>query len=65
MNCPNCDGKTFVKDCVKSKSEDYRKRVCESCGYSFFTVEFETENNESFERKWRKNHRRYKKEMQA
>ena len=63
MNCPRCDGQTKVNDVVKAKNENYRRILCKSCGYVFFTVEYETENNESFRKNWNRNNRRYKKEM--
>jgi uncharacterized Zn finger protein len=64
MNCPKCDGQTKVNDVVKAKNENYRRILCKSCGHVFFTVEYETENNESFRNNWNRNNRRYKKEMQ-
>ena len=60
MNCPECNGKTTVNDYVKMEDENYRKRICVCCGHTFFTTEFEVENNEKFKNAWRRYHRRNK-----
>lgn len=40
MKCPECGNKTKVTDTRKpSGVEAIRRRVCEKCGYVFFTVE--------------------------
>lgn len=62
MVCPKCSGETRVIDVVKAKNENYRRILCKSCGHTFFTVEYETENNEIFRKNWNRNNRRYKKE---
>ena len=41
MICPKCGGKIKVLDVRHNTrtNEDYRKRRCTECGYTFFTVE--------------------------
>lgn len=40
MNCPKCNGKTYVINSrLISLTERMRRRVCESCGYRFTLYE--------------------------
>lgn len=57
MNCPKCGGKAKVLDCARSPEETYRERKCKVCGYAFYTVEYEVENDENFHKTWAKYHR--------
>ena len=43
MTCPECGGKTKVVDIVHNPDayEDYRKRVCKDCDYTFYTIEYD------------------------
>ena len=43
--CPKCGDKTIViKDThIPEFNETYRKRRCQACKHSFYTVEFEVE----------------------
>lgn len=47
MLCPECDSKTRVVDSRPVETLVARKRVCKSCGYSFYTEEVEVEDNEA------------------
>lgn len=58
MFCKKCGTKTKVIDSRMNKShpdELLRKHKCpnEDCGYEFFSVEFEVENNDSFIKQWK------------
>lgn len=41
MKCPKCGGSTTVKDSRHRRSGNYtyRSRVCDKCGYRFYTHE--------------------------
>ena len=41
MNCPVCDGETFVYDSRPKQDSTNRRRKCLSCGYKFTTVEID------------------------
>lgn len=59
MRCPKCEGKLAIKDNVRSLHDElFRKRVCEKCGHTLYTVEFEVEANEKFMKEWRKCYRK-------
>ena len=46
MTCPKCDGKLKIRSTLLSdENEVYRQKKCLSCGYLFYTIEFEVENN--------------------
>lgn len=50
MKCPKCGGKSTVKDTLHTEeSETYRRLKClnESCGQTFYTIEYEVEYNEA------------------
>ena len=61
MLCEKCGGgNVYVKDNVFVPPENtiYRKRICEDCGYEFFTVEFTVEKGDEVSiREWKKWHR--------
>ena len=63
MNCPNCKGKVTVRDTVhvEKANEIYRKRKCTDCGHTFFTVEFEVDDDDALKGIWAKNYRTKKK----
>jgi transcriptional regulator NrdR family protein len=63
MNCQKCGEKTLVKDCVHTNEENYRRRMCGSCGRVFYTIEFEVEQNEEFVRQWNNNYRKNKRSV--
>lgn len=55
MTCPKCrHRKTRVIDNANntSKTEGYRKRRCEGCGYIFYTLETVIEYTESVKNTW-------------
>lgn len=53
MRCPECKSKTKVLDNVNTpEGEVYRKRKCDACNNIFFTIEFETDETESFKKEW-------------
>ena len=60
MKCPKCQGAIRVTDTVSTPlCEVYRRRKCVECDHTFFTVEFEVEQNEKFMKEWRENHRNW------
>ena len=56
MKCPKCGGKfSPVKNTtVTEENEVYRRRRCKSCGHTFYTIEFQVEENELFMNDWYK-----------
>ena len=59
MVCPKCGGKIHVVDNVNTnENETYRQKECRKCGYIFYTVEFEVDNDKSLKYIWKNNHRR-------
>lgn len=52
MYCPNCNGKTTVKESRKVEMNVYRHRVCTVCGYDFYTEETEIEDTEGMRYYW-------------
>jgi transcriptional regulator NrdR family protein len=58
MRCPKCFGKAYIRDTVnvhdeRLNSDDvYRKRICGSCGHTFYTAEFEVEETPEFHEMW-------------
>lgn len=65
--CPECGGKTIVRDNAmdKDSNELFRKRMCTACGHEFFTTEFVVDNDEKFHKFWldlKREHRRNFKE---
>lgn len=65
MLCPKCNNKTGVTDISHSEKthEDYRRRVCKECGYTFYTVECEVEYDSKFDFRWRMGHRERKRRL--
>lgn len=59
MVCPKCGGNTTVFDNSFNPevNEYYRKRTCLTCDHKFFTIEFEVEPTEQFQKDWLKHHR--------
>lgn len=59
MVCPKCGGKTTVfNNCFNPETnEEYRRRRCKTCNYTFFTMEFEVEYTRQFDKDWVKHHR--------
>lgn len=59
MNCPKCNGKTYVDNSRRIDTEVIRVRVCKNCGYRFCTKEVMIDYNEGIEkineyyRKWK------------
>jgi len=55
MICPKCKGKTRVVETrfYDIENEIYRRRKCIDCDNSFFTVEFEVEENEVLRELWK------------
>ena len=59
MRCPKCEGKLAIKDkVVTSNDEVLRKRVCEKCEHTLYTVEFEAIVNDGFMKEWHRNYRK-------
>lgn len=46
MDCRQCGGKTGVVDSRRYMGTIYRKRTCEACNISFWTVEDEADPEE-------------------
>lgn len=46
MTCKQCGGKTGVVNSRKYMDTIYRKRTCEACNFSFWTVEDEADPEE-------------------
>ena len=44
MTCAKCEGATSVIGTAKDSDCVYRKRRCQSCGYTFYTEECEAKN---------------------
>lgn len=57
MKCPECNEKTTVLDTRRAPQEVYRHRKCTSCGHTFYTVEYEVEDDEKFKKEYRKYYR--------
>ena len=59
MKCPKCGGKTRVRDNVNNEktNERYRQRKCLECGHTFYTIEFEVDDDTQFRKDWIRNHR--------
>lgn len=57
MNCPKCNSKTKVVDSRSLEEGQFRKRVCSQCGYTFFTEEYEAEDNAGL-KEWRSTYMR-------
>lgn len=63
INCPKCEGLLKIRDYSKSSDGDlYRRRVCNKCGHTIFTIEFEVEQTEDFKKDWIKGYRQTAKE---
>ena len=58
MKCSICAGKVRVIDNVNKDSENYRKRKCDGCGRIFYTIEFEVEQDDQFNKDWSMYHRK-------
>lgn len=53
MDCPECGKKIGVTGTRTSpKNNVYRRRVCQYCNYSFFTVEQSIEDSPKLRRLW-------------
>lgn len=53
MNCPKCNEKIGVTGTRTSPNNNvYRRRVCQYCGHSYFTVERPIEDTPKFRRFW-------------
>jgi transcriptional regulator NrdR family protein len=54
MKCPECDGKVTVIETRNNAplNEIYRERKCRECGCVFYTLEFEIESDNAFEKEW-------------
>lgn len=52
MNCPECDGKTRVRDSRRVEMVVARKRECIECGYSFYTQEEEVDEPDALKYYW-------------
>lgn len=59
MKCRKCNGKLSVKDVVHNAidNEVYRKRICDECGETIFTTEFEVDPDMDYMELWYSNHR--------
>lgn len=59
MKCRKCNGKLSVKDVVHNSidNEVYRKRICDECGETIFTTEFEVDPDIDYMELWYSNHR--------
>ena len=53
MECPECEGKTKVRDTRSFAGAVYRKRVCKECGFSFYTEELETTDTRLLKDMWK------------
>ena len=55
MKCPECGNKMGVEGTRTSPGNNvYRRRACQNCGYSFFTVEQMIEDTPRFRELWNK-----------
>lgn len=52
MNCPECDGKTIVRETKIIELNKYRKRMCKNCGHRFYTEETVVEDISAFRYYW-------------
>lgn len=52
MNCPNCDGDSFVVDSRVKKDYGYRRRECKVCNVRFSTREICIKGSFEPTRKW-------------
>ena len=53
MLCPKCKSKIVTINTVNSENNEvFRQRKCTVCGYSFFTSEFEIEDNPQFRKEY-------------
>lgn len=43
MTCPECGGKTYVKDCRSQGDVKWRRRECEECKHRFNTFEIDAD----------------------
>lgn len=60
MTCPVCKGKIRVTDVTHtSDNETYRQKRCVKCGHTFYTVEFEVEDDKTLRDILRKYARQY------
>ena len=59
MICPKCGEKTTVVDNSfnPGTNELSRRRRCKVCNHEFFTIEFEVECTEQFNKDWYDHHR--------
>ncbi len=56
MKCPNCNGKSLVKDMRTDEENNvtYRRRECQECGHIFFTSEMEDSKKLFYEADYRR-----------
>lgn len=47
MECPKCEGKSRVVDSRKVETIVFRRRICNVCGYRFYTEEIQIEKDEA------------------
>lgn len=51
--CPKCRSLMKVRDTRHSDGEIYRRRQCDTCGHTLFSLEFEVEDNDELRAAWR------------
>lgn len=59
MVCPKCGEKLKVVDSANTSDEILRKRKCTKCEHTLYTIEYEVENDEPFNKQWTKYNRAY------
>lgn len=59
MVCSKCGGKLVSTDTVNNPdaNEVYRRKCCSNCGCIVYTSEFEVDQDERFREEWTKYHR--------
>ena len=65
MKCPVCGKSSIVLYTLAEVDAVHRKRICEGCGHTWYTVETDAKNSEEFNRamKERKYQARKEKEV--
>lgn len=63
MNCPKC-GKpgTRVMDSRCIEEGQFRRRICQACGYEFYTEEYEADSSDGLKACWAEIKRRKRNE---
>lgn len=56
LHCPKCESKVKAIEGVRDRkrNETYRHGVCPNCGYEYYSVEFEVEDNEQFQKVYKR-----------